>query len=300
MQTEPAPRKSAGLGAANLALLVVLALGWGANWPILKIGITEVSPWVFRSLTFLPSGMLLLALARLNGHPLAVPRPFWPPLLVASTLNITLWGMLVLYGLSFMTGGRAAILAFTMPVWASLFYALLVKKLPSRQVVYALIAGTTGVLLLWLGDPETQARNAWGPLLVIVGGAMWGAGSAYVKHTGFPVPTLVLTGWMQLLGTIPVALIALLWDWQNIGTPGWPQYFSLFYNIVVAGAIMYWIYFTLLKRLTVAMSTIAMLAVPVVAVISDAFWLWKFPLWIDLGALGLIGVAVALALNKPA
>ena len=81
---------------------------------------------------------------------------------------------------------------------------------------------------------------------------------------------------------------------------GWPQYFSLFYNIVVAGAIMYWIYFTLLKRLTVAMSTIAMLAVPVVAVISDAFWLWKFPLWIDLGALGLIGVAVALALNKPA
>ena len=70
--------------------------------------------------------------------------------------------------------------------------------------------------------------------------------------------------------------------------------------IVVAGAIMYWIYFTLLKRLTVAMSTIAMLAVPVVAVISDAFWLWKFPLWIDLGALGLIGVAVTLALNKPA
>ena len=74
---------------ANLALLDVLALGWGANWPILKIGITEVSPWVFRSLTFLPSGMLLLALARLNGHPLAVPRSFWPPLLASGAYGFS-------------------------------------------------------------------------------------------------------------------------------------------------------------------------------------------------------------------
>ena len=72
---------------------------------------------------------------------------------------MVLWGVFVLYGLTQMTGGRAAILAFTMPVWASLSDSLLSRKSPSHNIILALLLGTIGILLLWLGDSETKVHS---------------------------------------------------------------------------------------------------------------------------------------------
>jgi len=43
--------------------IVVLTLVWGCNWPILKIGVSELPPLTFRGLTlpFAAVGMLLVA-----------------------------------------------------------------------------------------------------------------------------------------------------------------------------------------------------------------------------------------------
>ena len=141
-------------------------------------------------------------------------------LFVVSLLNMMLWGVLILYGLTQMPGGRAAVLAFTMPVWAALSDSMFSRKLPSRRLSLALFIGTGGVLLLGTGDPETRALSIWGPLMVILGGACWGLGTSFVKRRGFPVSPLVLTGWMQVLGTIPILLVTVIWDWENIGSPG--------------------------------------------------------------------------------
>ena len=134
-----------------------------------------------------------------------------------------------------MTGGRAAVLAFTMPVWAAFPDSMFSRKLPSRRLSLALLIGTGGVLLLWTGDPETRALSIWGPLMVILGGACWGLGTSW-SNAGISGFSFGLTGWMQVLGTIPILLVAVIWDWENIGSPGLEQYFSLAYNILVAGS----------------------------------------------------------------
>ena len=108
-----------------------------------------------------------------------------------------------------MTGSRAAILAFTMPVWASLFDSLLSRKSPSHNIILALLLGTFGILLLWLGDSETKVLSIWGPLMVILGGASWGFSTSFIKRCKFPVSTLVVTGWMQIIGSIPIITVAI-------------------------------------------------------------------------------------------
>ncbi len=219
-------------------------------------------------------------------------------LFVASLLNTMLWGVLILYGLTQMTGGRAAVLAFTMPVWAALSDSMFSRKLPSRRLSLALLIGTGGVLLMWTGDPETLALSIWGPLMVILGGACWGLGTSFVKRRGFPVSPLVLTGWMQVLGTIPILLVAVIWDWENIRSPGMAQYFSLAYKILVAGSLIYWAYFAVVQKLSVMVSTISTLAVPLIAVLADAVMEASWPGWSDTGALMLVAMAVILALTK--
>ncbi|MEC7216193.1 MAG: DMT family transporter, partial [SAR324 cluster bacterium] len=260
-------------------LMTGIAFGWGLNWEILKTGVEEIPPWVFRGASSLPAGLILLVIAKLGKQSLRIERRDWMALFVASLLNMMLWGVLILYGLTQMTGGRAAVLAFTMPVWAALSDSMFSRKLPSRRLSLALLIGTGGVLLLWTGDPETRALSIWGPLMVILGGACWGLGTSFVKRRGFPVSPLVLTGWMQVLGTIPILLVAVIWDWENIGSPGMAQYFSLAYNILVAGSLIYWAYFAVVQRLSVMVSTISTLAVPLIAVLADAVMEASWPGW---------------------
>ena len=158
-------------------LLTGIAFGWGLNWEILRTGVEEIPPWVFRGASSLPAGLILLVIAKLGKQSLRIERSDWMALYVASLLNMMLWGVLILYGLTQMTGGRAAVLAFTMPVWAALSDSMFSRKLPSRRLSLALLIGTGGVLLLWTVDPETRALSRWWPLMVIFGGACWGLGT---------------------------------------------------------------------------------------------------------------------------
>ena len=45
--------------------IAVLTLVWGCNWPILKIGVTELAPLTFRALTLPFAAIGLLSIAQL-------------------------------------------------------------------------------------------------------------------------------------------------------------------------------------------------------------------------------------------
>ena len=76
------------------------------------------------------------------------------------------------------------------------------------------------------------------------------------------------------------------------------QYFFLAYNILVAGSLIYWAYFAVVQKLSVMVSTISTLAVPLIAVLADAVIKAFWPGWTDTGALMLVALAVILALTE--
>jgi drug/metabolite transporter (DMT)-like permease len=57
-----------------LVLLALLTLVWGTNWPLFPVVMREVSVWSFRAISMTGAGLLLLAVARLRGQSLALPR----------------------------------------------------------------------------------------------------------------------------------------------------------------------------------------------------------------------------------
>ena len=107
--------------AAHLMQIGVLALLWGCNWPVLKLGVSHLAPLTFRaaSLPFAALGLLLIS--RLYGDSLKIPRALWPRLLVLTLLNVTGWNTLILFGVKEMAAGRSAIIAYTLPMWGVLF-----------------------------------------------------------------------------------------------------------------------------------------------------------------------------------
>ena len=283
-----------------LILLLLLAVLWGVNWPIMKIALSGVSPWVFRSLAGLAGAAGLFLVARLNGYSLRVPRSQWSGLVVAAVLNMSIWNILVLYGIDLMNSGRAAILAYTMPLWASLISVWLLGERLSLRALLALLFGLLGMaLLFWSGDP--QQESILGPVLVVLAALSWGAGTVTIKYYAFSLPVTVLTAWLHLLGAVPIVIITLIWDIRSFEMPGlWPA-LCVFYNMTVTAVFCYWAYFKVVTQLPVVVSTVGTLMVPVLGVFSNASIFQPAPPLADYIALLAVGLAVFLVMTrKPA
>src|SRR6188472_4017322 len=78
--------------------ILLLAVVWGCNWPVLKIGVSEVAPLTFRAITipFAAAGMFLVA--RLTGDAISIPREWWWRVIVLSFFNVAGWNAVVLFG----------------------------------------------------------------------------------------------------------------------------------------------------------------------------------------------------------
>ena len=119
---------------SSLLLVGILALVWGCNWPVLKIGVTELAPLTFRAASLPFAGIGLLLLAKLAGDSIAIPRALWGKVAALAIFNIGAWNGLIVFGVQQMPAGRSAILAFTMPVWSVLFSLSLLHEPLSRRV----------------------------------------------------------------------------------------------------------------------------------------------------------------------
>lgn len=284
---------------SSIALLGVLAVLWGANWPIMKIGMEDVPPWVFRALASVSGGFGLLLIASYRHLPLRIPSGQLGALAFSAVLNMAVWNILVLYGLAFMNSGRAAILAYTMPLWASLLGALVLKEGLTLRSGFALLLGMAGMALLFFDEFKTLNGNVLGPLLVVLGAMSWAAGTVAVKYYAFAMPVIVLTAWQHLLGAIPLLFVAVIWDIHNVDSVSLASALCVLYNMTVTGIFCYWAYFEVVTRLPVVASTVGTLMVPVCGIFFDSMVFNTMPKWVDYLALITVAGAVILVVRGP-
>ena len=281
-----------------------MMLVWGCNWPVLKIGVTDLAPLTFRSLTLPFAGIGMLLVARATGDSIRVPRALWPRLAVLALLNITGWNGFVLFGVQQLPAGRSAILAYTMPLWATLLATLLLHEPLSRRKLLGLALGMAGMAIL-IGEEIGAIRVApFGALMIVTAAFLWGLGTVLLRKWQPAVPQNTLSGWMMLLGWIPLAAIAPFFDPQplatelaNLSARGW---FAIAYNIFLAGTLAHWAWFSLARRLPVAVSSLSSLPVPVVGVLSGMLVLGEHPGSREWIALALVVAALFVVLFQPA
>ena len=285
--------------AAALLPVAVLTLIWGCIWPILKMGVTEIALLTFRALTLPFAALGMLAVARLTGDSIRIPRALWGKVALLALFNIACWNGLLLFGVRQLPAGRSAILAFTMPVWSVLFSLVLVSESLGRRRVIGLLLGMLGMALL-LDDDIRHFQRAPTAALLILGAAIgWAVGTVLLRKWHLPLPQNTLSGWMMLLGWAPLALLAPLFDPQPLAMPSATAWFAILYNIFLAGTLAHWAWYTLVRTLPVAVSSMASLPVPIVGVFSGMLVLGERPGPSEWIALTLVVAAMVAALWSP-
>jgi len=270
-------------------VLAGLTVVWGFNWTAMKVAIADIAPFTFRTLCLGLGSGVLFAFLRASGQPLAVPRDQWPRLVLIAFFNITCWNILVVFGLSQLPSGRAAILAYTMPAWAiPLSVLLLGERLTGRKLL-GLALGMAGMaLLLWDEFHRLQGAPR-GALLVLCAAFTWAVGTILQKKYPVRAPLAGFTAWLMLLGGVPIYIGALLFeDFSKLADVGLTSALGAAYNVLLAFAWAHWAWIKLATSVSVTVFSLSMLVIPVVGVFSGILFLGEQPGWPEYAALAFV------------
>jgi len=253
-----------------LVLLALLTLVWGTNWPLFPIAVAELSVWTFRALSVPAAGLVLLAVAAARGQSLAIPRRHWPAVGAATFCYLFVWNIAVTYAAVLLPSGQAAVLGFTMPLWAALIgWTVLGERLTGRLVT-ALALGATAVVLLMVPSFAAYAGAPWGLAGGLLAGIGWAVGTLILKRHDPVVPVTVLTGWQFALTGVPIALGALALGDHRWFMPSWTTIAVIAYITLVPMALGTMAWFAIVGLLPASVAGLSAVMVPVVAMIAGA------------------------------
>ncbi len=283
-----------------LVLLALLTLVWGTNWPLFPVVMREVSVWSFRAISMTGAGLLLLAVARLRGQSLALPRRTWFPVLGGALVYLSIWNIGSALAAVMIPSGQAAILGFTMPVWAALLGWLFFRERLSGRQWLAVALTACGVLLLTWRSLDAYRQAPLGVALALLAAVGWAGGTMIIKRSGVAVPATVLSGWQLLVASLPVSGCALV---LGEGAWSWPSplvMLAIAYITIVPMGVGNVVWFAIVGLLPAHLAGLSTILVPVVAMVSGAIVHGEPLGLLQIVAMACFASALALALLLPA
>ena len=284
--------------ATGLALLVATTLGWGLNWPAMKLLLADLPVLTTRSMAGVLGLAVLTAVALARRENLAVPPRLWLRLIIAALLNVTAWMGLASFSLLWLAAAEATIVCYTMPVWASLLAWVVLGERPGRARIAGLLLALSGLVLLVLGrGVAVGLEKAPGVAFGLGSAILFSLGTVITKRWPVGLPPTSSTVWQVGLGILPLVVLAVLFDRPEVGRLSGQDWALLAYGGVFAMGLCYLSWFAALRRLPASLASLGTLITPMVGVASAAFFLGEPFGWREATSLALTLSGVGLALR---
>jgi drug/metabolite transporter (DMT)-like permease len=251
--------------------LAITSVGWGFNWPVTKYLLGELPPLTLRGSTGVVGAALLAALALARGQSLFVGREMWLRLALAALLNVTGWMVLMGLALLWLPASETALIAYTMPVWASILAWPVLGERPTLLRAIALAMAFAGLGTIMGGNGfSANAEKLPGILMALAGSFGFALGTVLAKKLPLKLPPIPAASWQIGLGCFPVALVGLAIETTHLDRVTGLGWWLLVYSTVIQFCIAYVSWFAALSRLPASVAAIGTMAVPVIGVVASA------------------------------
>lgn len=218
--TEPSPSEANHRHASLLsdASLFGVALIWGINIPLMKIGLEQIDVYLFNAVRLTISAIVLTACARreIRKHPdkkttLSRRSVFLYAIMVSGVYQV-----LFLIGMARTTSGNTALIIATVPIWTALmaraFIGEVLHKLAWCGLVIALVG--TVVVALQKGDVSVAREQLIGNLLILGSAIIWSAGTVYSRSLLKQITPLQLASTSALIA-LPIHYLLTIGRWEG-------------------------------------------------------------------------------------
>jgi len=275
-------------------LLAFTALTWGINFPIMKIGLGYSPPLLYTAMRILLGTITMFVIARAMGVLRLPDRADLPVVFSVGLLQNMGFITLVTMGLQFLPAGRAAILAYTSPIWVVPAAALFLGERFTLPRVLGTGLGLAGLMAIF--NPLSVNWDAPGAMmgggLIVLATMVWTAGLVHVRRHQWRGDVMSLIPWQLLVSLVFLVPVSLMLESPT--DIRWEP--DLLVNILFSGAIASGLCVAaqvgaMLSLPAVSMS-LSSAAVPAVGLISSLFILNEHPGVADIIGFCLIGMGI--------
>ena len=256
-----------------IAVLVVLALIWGANMAMIKVGAREMAPLFMAGLRSLVASGCLYIWMRAKGIELFPSKIVFVHGLVIGLLFGFEFG-LIYVGLGYTLASRTYILLYTAPFFVALEAHLFLKgdRLNTWKAA-GLIMAFAGVVTLFMRDLGSFSLSALsGDMMALAAGVVWASTTVYIKkylaHRTVPLQTLF---YQVFFSTPQLFLMSILLEDPIVSGLSFYGAFSIFYQCIIVAFLSYLAWFELIHRYPVSLLHAFSFFTPVFGVLLSGF-----------------------------
>jgi len=239
----------------TIATLLVLALIWGANMAVIKIGARELPPLFMAGLRSLVASACLYIWIKAKRLTLFPSTKVLLHGIVVGLLFGSEFGFIYV-GLEYTLASRTYVLVYTAPFFVAVgAHFFLENDRLNRWKAAGLILAFAGVVTLFMKDLGSFSLSALpGDLMILAAGALWGATTVYIKkylsHHTVPLQTLF---YHVFFSAPPLFLMSILLEDPIVLSLSLAAGFSVFYQCIIVAFLSYLVWFELIHRYPVSL-----------------------------------------------
>jgi drug/metabolite transporter (DMT)-like permease len=188
---------------------------WGSTFFAIRVGVSELPPFLFCAMRFLAAGLLVFLWAIAHGERRPTMRQWLSAFLLAFLIFVVDYGLLF-WAEQRVPSGIAAVILATIPGFMALSEILILRtqRLTTRLAL-SLLAGIGGVAVLvsppqLFGNLGGAAIDKAGAVALIIGAIGWSVASALSRKLPLPSSKVMSSGAQMLAGGIMLAAVAAL------------------------------------------------------------------------------------------
>ena len=264
------------MNRSDWAILLFLALIWGAAFFFIKVAVTHVAPLTYVWLRLTIAAAALLAWMRFKGEKLSLPLPVWGAMLVLALLNNIVPFALFGWAQQHIASGLASILNATTPIWGVVVAHIATsdeKMTPAKLI--GVTIGFAGVATMIGPDLLASGGRLLPQIACIVASlcyALAGVWARRFKPMGLK-PLKVATAQL-LVGALVMTPISLTVAQPWIGgSPSLVAIGAITALALVCTALGYVLYFRLIDSAGATNATLVTLLVPPIAILLGVLFL---------------------------
>lgn len=271
-----------------VAAYLACAFIWGTTWYAIRVCIADYPTLASVALRFVIAVLVLLPLA-LRARPWPRGRA-WMYLALAGVLDAGAY-LLVYLGEERVSGAIAAVLYGTQPlILAVLLVAKRMERVTRRHLLGAVVS-LVGVAVLFLDRLDVSAHQAVGVVLVIGSVVLATTYSMIMKQHSDAAPRIVSTTIFLGVTALVLGVVALVAREPMPWPPPLAATAALLYLAIIGSVVAFLLYFWLLGKTSLLVTSTLVFVFPLVALVTDALFERELPL----NARSYVGVAITLA-----
>lgn len=189
--------------------LVSVALIWGINIPIMKIGLDQIDPFVFNAVRLSVASLVLNAFA-FHERWQKGPRTSvgFLPLLLYGGMASTVYQLLFLLGVERTTSGNVGLIVTTVPLWTALLARMFGGETLRLWAWMGLAIACLGTVVVALqkGDLAVGGQHQLGNFFILAASLLWAGATVYGRSLLRSITPLQLSASASLIA-LPMHLL---------------------------------------------------------------------------------------------